>query len=127
MKKLSRLFLRVRVSNSLAHTYIYGVDDKFKVGISGSGAIGYYRISTEENTSPVWESLAPPISPHPDCGGRQLSQAGGEGVANPRANLSTTLLIIRNKKKENRKMIRFNILYKFKTTPAEQKRTFIAV
>lgn len=26
-------------------------------------------------------SLHPPIPPHPDCGGRKLSQAGREGVA----------------------------------------------
>jgi len=62
---------------------------------------------------PLWESLAPPISPHPDCGGRQLSQAGGEGVVNPRANLSTTLLII--KKKGNRRNIFPDKLQKFKT------------
>jgi len=42
-------------------------------------------------------SLAPPVSPRPDCGGRQLSQAGSEEVANPRRYISTALLAVRRK------------------------------
>jgi len=59
------------------------------------------------------ESLAPPVSPRPDCGGRQLSQAGSEEVANPRRYISTALLAVRRKSRSRNYPIWF-ILWELK-------------
>lgn len=56
---------------------IYGVGDNSEGRIGERGR--WVPILEENILFSMWESLALPISPHPDCGGRQLSQAGGEG------------------------------------------------